>query len=84
MDRAEIERVVLALIHEQKTIDDDALALDTELSSVGIDSLDALNILFEIEDHFDLTIPDEVSRSLRDADQIVAAIQSLLIENEPS
>ncbi len=81
MDRADIERIVLALIHEQKTIDDDALGLDTELSSLGIDSLDALNILFEIEDHFDLTIPDEVSRSLRTADQIVAAIQAQLDEN---
>ena len=80
MERSEIETFVIALIHEQKTIDEDALGLETSLREVGIDSLDALNILFAIEDRFNTTIPDDVARSIETPKDMVSAIENILAE----
>lgn len=78
MDRAEIERKLLAIIHVQKTLPPDAIAPDTVLSDVGIDSLDALSILFAVEEQFGVSIPDARARSIRTLDDMVAAVQELL------
>jgi acyl carrier protein len=78
MDRAEIERKLLAIIHEQKTLPPDAIAPDTVLSDIGIDSLDALSILFAVEEQFGVSIPDDKARSIRTLDDMVAAVRELL------
>ncbi|HUO83715.1 MAG TPA: acyl carrier protein [Thermoanaerobaculia bacterium] len=78
MERGAIERKVISIVHEQKTIAEDALLPDTPLEQVGIDSLDALNILFEIEETFGITIPDEEARQLRTVGQIVNAVRQHL------
>ncbi|MHB0969538.1 MAG: acyl carrier protein [Thermoanaerobaculia bacterium] len=78
MDRAEIERKLLAIIHEQKTLPPDAIAPVTILSDVGIDSLDALSILFAVEEQFGVSIPDHRARSIRTLDDMIAAVQELL------
>ena len=38
---------------------------DIPLADLGIDSLDALNIIFEVEEAFGITVPDETARSMR-------------------
>ena len=72
MDRAEIERVVLAFIHEQKTMDEDALTLDTDLDSVGIDSLDALKKEMADSDARGVQVPNGVEQVTRDRRRVTA------------
>ncbi len=81
MDRAEIETRVLSIVHEQKTIEEDALTPETRLDAIGIDSLDALNILFAIEETFGITVPDEEARDLRTVSAMVDVIESHLSES---
>jgi acyl carrier protein len=38
---------------------DDALEPDADLRSLGLDSMAAVDLLFDIEDSFDLVLPDE-------------------------
>ncbi len=78
MTRAEIQEKVLALIHEQRTIPSGAVQPDTPLTEVGIDSLDALSVLFSIEENFNISIPDDKAKSVRTLDDIVNTIQELL------
>jgi len=80
MHRSDTATRIIALIHEQKTLPEDAIGLDTPLAEAGIDSLDALNILFAIEDEYGVTIPDEDARSVRTPSDIVAAVERLLSE----
>ena len=78
MTRGEIEQKVIAIIHDQKTIPDEALAPDTPLADLGIDSLDALSILFAVEESFGITVPDDRARSIRTMDDMITTIEELL------
>jgi acyl carrier protein len=78
MNRTELEQKILAVIHEQKTLSPNDIRADTQLAELGIDSLDALNILFALEESFGITIPDEKARSIRTVDDMVTTIEALL------
>lgn len=77
MNRAEIEQKIIEIIHEQKTLAEDAIKPNTPLRDAGIDSLDALNILFQIEETFGITIPDDRARQVQTVNDIVTAVQEL-------
>ena len=75
MERAELERKILEVVRTEKTIPDGPLEPTTPLATLGIDSLDALNILFALEEEFEVTIPEETSRGIRTIADLVDAIQ---------
>lgn len=47
---------------------------DAELSSLGIDSLKAITVLFELEEAFDIEIPNELIPSIVTVDDIMVKI----------
>lgn len=65
MTRAEIEEKLIAIVKEEKTVPDELLRPETPLAEAGIDSLDALTILFAIEEQFGISIPDDEARAVR-------------------
>ncbi|MFL6248694.1 MAG: acyl carrier protein [Thermoanaerobaculia bacterium] len=76
MTRAEIEQQLIAIVRREKDIPADQLQPETELAAAGIDSLDALTILFAIEEHFHISIPDTAARAMKtfgDMVNVVAA-----------
>ncbi len=77
MTRAEIEEKVVAIVRKEKNIADDKLSLETPLAEAGVDSLDALSILFAIEEEFHISIPDERARSLKTFGDMVDSIEAL-------
>lgn len=83
MEREEIAARVRAIIHEQKTLAEDALDKAETLADVGIDSLDAINILYEIEDDFGMTVRDEDSRDIKSFDDLVNVVQAGLNRGSP-
>jgi acyl carrier protein len=50
----------------------------TTLADLGIDSLDLVDLIFKIEDHFGLKIKDDVPRSLVTLADVAAYIDELL------
>ena len=77
MTRAEIEQKLIAIVRQEKSVPEDLLAPDTVLADAGIDSLDALTILFAIEEQFGISIPDTEARAMKtfgDLTGIVAAL----------
>lgn len=58
-------------------------SLDTPLEELGIDSLGAITILYELEDRYDIEIPNEVFDSLKIVNDIVVQLEQLL-ENKAS
>ena len=58
MTRDEIERKLIDIVrHEKSDIPDEKLTAATPLAEAGIDSLDALTILFAIEEDFHISVP---------------------------
>ena len=79
MNRAEIEQKIIGIIYEQKTLPENSIGPETPLQDVGIDSLDALNILFQIEETFAIAIPDDRARAVRTVDDIITAVVDLRV-----
>jgi acyl carrier protein len=78
MTRAEIEEKLIVIVRKEKDVPDDKLSLETPLADAGIDSLDALTILFAIEEEFHISIPDDRARSMNTFGDMVDNIEMLL------
>ena len=78
MNRAEIERELIEVVRKEKTIPPEKLTLDTALADAGFDSLDALSVLFAIEEKFHISIPDDRARAIRTFGDMVDIIEQLL------
>jgi acyl carrier protein len=57
------------------------LALDDDLKSLGLDSMAAVNLLFDLEDELGVIIPDEllVERTFATGLALLEAIESTLV-----
>ncbi len=62
----------------------EAVRPDSTFQELGIDSLDRLNILFELEGEFDIEINDEEAKSVTNIQQMVAGIEQLLAAKSKS
>jgi len=51
---------------------------ETTFESVGLDSLDMINVSFEIEERFHVEIPDSALSSIRTMDDMVRGVAALL------
>ena len=78
MTRSEIQATLITLVRKEKDVPDDKLTPDTALADAGIDSLDALTILFAIEEHFKISIPDTRARSIKTFGDMIDAIAELV------
>ena len=78
MTRAEIERKLLDIVKNEKDIPEEKLSPETALTDAGIDSLDALSILFAIEEQFHISIPDDKARAIKTFADMVSAVEELL------
>src|SRR5882672_8174011 len=78
MTRAEIEEKLIAIVRKEKDVPDDKLSLETPLADAGIDSPDALTILFAIEEEFHISIPDDRARSMKTFGDMVDSIEALV------
>ena len=77
MQRDEIQQKLIEIVLKEKNLPGDKLALDTPLGDAGIDSLDALTILFAIEETFHISIPDDKARSIKTLGDMVTIVQEL-------
>ena len=69
---------VLKVIATSKRIPLETVTIDSEFQQLGIDSMDAVEILFALENEFDITIPDEDARSVRTIRQMCEGVDKLV------
>lgn len=74
-----LDRVLRTLAETQK-LPADKVTPDATFEQLGIDSLDGINILFALENEFNINIPDESARLVRDVRQLAEGVQKLLDE----
>jgi acyl carrier protein len=77
MTRDEIQKTLIEIVKKEKDIPDEKLAPDTPLADAGIDSLDALTILFAIEERFHISIPDDKARAMKTLGDMVNVVAEL-------
>ena len=74
----ELTAKVLATIAQAQRIPVDTVSLDSSFEALGIDSMDGVNILFALENEFDITIPDEAAKQIRDIRGMVEGVHTLV------
>jgi acyl carrier protein len=74
---------VIATLASVKRIPVEKIALETNLQELGIDSLDVFTLLFELENAFKISIPDDDVRSIRTVNDVVEGIRKLIAAAPP-
>ncbi len=77
-----VEAAVRSVIAKQKCLDPSIIKLDTSLDDLGISSLDAITVVYDIEEEFDVEVPSEELKSLRTVGDIVKGVTALVAIKE--
>lgn len=74
----EILQRVIAVIAATQRIPAEKISADSTFEELKIDSLDGLNVLFAIENEFDINVPDEGARSIRSVRDMAQGVEKLI------
>ena len=78
MPPQELTERVLKVIATSKRIPAEQVTITSEFQQLNIDSMDAVEILFALENEFDINIPDEEVREVRTVRQMVDGVAKLV------
>ncbi len=77
-----IQDRVLRVIATTKRVPLEGVKPESTFESLGIDSLDRLNILFDLESEFDIEIDDEDAKQVASIPQMVEGVSLLVSAKE--
>jgi len=76
-----IENAVINIIAKHKKLDLSAITNDSLLVDLGLSSLDAITIVYDLEEKFDVEVPNETLAELHSVQDIIEGIASLTSGN---
>ena len=80
-----IQERVLKVIATSKRIPLETVQPDSTFEALNIDSLDRLNILFDLESEFEIEIDDEQAKQVKDIHEMIEGVTLLVqAKNSPS
>ena len=78
---ADVAADVVALIAKKVRVDRPSLALSDKLEDLGIESIDAVELIFDIEEKFDIQVPYNANNPRTEFDtvgDVVRAVEDLV------
>ena len=71
-----VEERVIEIVSSQMGVEKDTVTKDTTfVNDLGDDSLDTVELVMEIEEEFDITIPDDEAEKIQSVGQAVGYIE---------
>ncbi len=67
----------IEIVADYKEMSADEISMETTLEELEMDSLDALNLVFELEEAFDIEIPDDKAFEMKTIGDMVEGIEKL-------
>jgi acyl carrier protein len=80
----EVSTRVLRIIADNQRKDIALVTIDSSFEELGIDSMDAVNIVFALENEFNINVPDEEMKNIRSVRDIVEGVQKLVVAGPPT
>jgi acyl carrier protein len=74
----DIQYRIIELIAKSKNLPPSSIGVDTTFDELQIDSLDKINLSFEVEEMFSIQIPDESLNSLKTVGDVVRGVEQLV------
>lgn len=78
MSNDEITARTLKIIAETQRKDPAQVTIDSTFEELGIDSMDGVNIVFALENEFDINVPDEDVKKLHNVREVVDGVIRLV------
>lgn len=69
---------VMEIITPEQHLEPGVVKIDSTFAELGIDSLDAVNILFALESEFKIDIPDAVAQNMKSVSQAIDSLTRVL------
>ena len=69
---------VLRIIAETQRKDPAQVTIDSSFEELGIDSMDGVNIVFALENEFNINVPDEDVKNIRSVRDMVEGVSRLV------
>lgn len=76
----ELTRSVLRIIAETQRKEPHLVKIDSTFEELGIDSMDGVNIVFALENEFDINVPDDEVKNIRTIRDMVEGARRLVAE----
>jgi acyl carrier protein len=80
----DIAKRCIAIIAKAKSIPEDSITLESTFDELNADSLDKINISFEVEETFAIEIPDDALGSIKTVGDMVEGVQKLVAAKHPA
>jgi acyl carrier protein len=82
---ASIEERVVDIVAEQLGVGKDQITLETSfVNDLGADSLDTVELVMELEEEFDINIPDDAAEKIQTVGQAIEHIEQSVGNSETS
>lgn len=78
MSNEELTQRVIKVIADTQHMPIEKIMPQSTFAELGIDSLDGINILFAVENEFNVNIPDEAAQTIKSVPEMVEGIARLL------
>jgi acyl carrier protein len=69
---------ILRIIAETQRKDPSQVTIDSSFEELGIDSMDGVNIVFALENEFNINVPDEEVKNIRSVRDMVEGVRRLI------
>jgi acyl carrier protein len=79
----ELTQRVISVIATAQKLPLERITIDSTFEELGIDSLDGVNILFALENEFNINIPDDKVEGVRSVRQMVESLEKVVSGEEP-
>ena len=74
----DLTRRVLRIIAETQRKDVSQVTIESSFEELGIDSMDGVNIVFALENEFNINVPDEEVKNIRSVRDMVEGVRKLV------
>ncbi|RXH54410.1 acyl carrier protein [Granulicella sibirica] len=78
----DLEGQLIGLIASSKKMAPETIVASTTFESLAIDSLDKINLSFEVEEAFGIEIPDAAIGTIRTVGDMVEGVRGLILARE--
>lgn len=79
-----IETRVIEAIGRSQNFDPKQITLDTIFDDLGMSSLDALALVFDLEEEFKISISNDEAMGFRTVKQAIESVRKLVMASQPS
>jgi len=83
MSEEAIAQRVIRVIAKNKKMAPEELSSVTRFEDLKMDSLDALNMIFALEEEFDINIPNEKAAKMKSIEEAIHGVEELLNAKSP-